>query len=118
MNIKKILDNDEILELIKKKYYKFLSEYEKKLLNIYLNDKRLIKYKKEFIISFTNRLNENSLNKYISNLKNKETNNKLESRSKDYYFNQLIDKENYDELFNLYGLKEIERDSNLFEKRK
>ena len=54
--IKKSLENDDILLKIRNKKYNLLSENEKKLLNIYLNDKRLIKYKKDFISSFINRL--------------------------------------------------------------
>ena len=37
--------------------------------------------------------------------------------SNDNYFNDLIANENYDELFNMYDLDEINRDSNLFEGR-
>ena len=140
--IKKSLEDDEVLKQIKNKKYNLLSLNEKKLLNIYLYDKRLIKYKKEFIKSFINRLknmDENILKKYYSALngiclnglniqigmvfdiddnlplKTSKLKNKPEGYSKDAYFNQIIDDENYDELFNLYGLREIERDSNILE---
>ena len=140
--IKKSLEDDEVLEKLRNKKYNLLSLNEKKLLNIYLNDKRLTKYKKEFIKSFINRLkimDENILKKYYYELndiclnglniqigmifdidKNMPTNttkvkNKPEGYSNDAYFNQLIDNENYDELYNIYGLRVIERDSNLLD---
>ena len=140
--IKKSLENDDILLKIRNKKYNLLSENEKKLLNIYLNDKRLIKYKKDFISSFINRLknmDEINLKKYLYELNDiclngfniqvgmvfdvdydmptntSKVKEKPNGFSKDFYFNELIERENYDELNNLYGIKEIERDSNLLE---
>ena len=37
--------------------------------------------------------------------------------SSDFYFNQLVENENYEELNNLYGIDEIEKNSNLIKKR-
>lgn len=143
--IKKSLEKDEIILEIRNKKYNLLSDNEKKLLNIYLNDKRLIKYKKDFISSFINRLKnmkEDDLKKYYKELNNiclngfniqigmvfdvnydmptktSKLQNKPEGYSRDAYFNEIIEKEDYDELFNLYGLREIERDSNLLEEKK
>ena len=143
-HIKKSLEDDKILEELRNKKSNLLSLNEKKLLNIYFKDKRLIKYKKEFINSFINRLknmDENILKKYFYELNGiclnglniqigmvfdidkdmpintTKLKNKPEGYSRDAYFNQLIDNENYDELFNLYGLREIERDSNIVENK-
>ena len=144
--IKKSLENDEILEQIKNNKLYLLSEYDKKLLFIYLNDKRLVKFKKEFIYNFINRIKSMDINiqtKYFKELEsvckihdkdipiqigmvldinyNMPTDTtKLQDKpvgfSKDAYFNEVIEKEDYDELFNLYGLEEIETNSNLFDK--
>ena len=42
---------------------------------------------------------------------------KLNSFSNDVYFNDLIEKENYEELYNIYTTEEIDNNSNLFRRR-
>ena len=142
--IKKELNDDLVLnKLIKTKGY-LLSENDKWLLNTYFKYKN-IKFKKEFINLFTIRLNnlkDDKLRYYLDNLKdimslsvelkiskgvirNIDFNMPLETSklqdkpsgySKDFYFNSLIEKGNYDELFNLYGIDEIEKNSNLLKR--
>ena len=143
--IKKALQDDNILEQLKNQKSYLLSEYEKKLLTIYLSDHRLSKYKKEFIFTFINRLKDmafalqksyfskladlchlydDCLNIQIGtvdlidyNMPTKTTivREKPRGFSKDAYFNEVLEKENYDELYNIYGLEQIERDSNLLD---
>lgn len=134
------LKKDDNLRKLRDNFYYLLPEYEKKYLNGYLKDNRLNYYKKEFIRSFTNRLKTISVErqKEIIDLISKKLNlepdyslqvsmfdftenfskpikSKPEGYSKDAYFNDLVEHENYEELHNLYGIREIERDSNLLD---
>ena len=43
-------------------------------------------------------------------------NNKIDSTSEDEFFNRLISEEDYEEIFNLYGIDIIERDTNFYKK--
>ena len=143
--IKKELNDDQVLRKLREKKFFLLSEYEKRLLNIYFKDNRLVKYKKCAIQSICNRiilLDDEKLNYYLNHLE-KIMHKKIELKTKigtikdidfkmptktvlkekpksmgrDFYFNYLVDTENYDELFNLYDIETIERDTNIFEKR-
>ena len=143
--LKKALQKDENLEIIKTNFFYLLSEFGKKSLNIYLKNKNLKFAKKDFINNFINNLKNKSVerqNEIIEILSKKiifeETNiniktgkikdvdfymptstnkpkNKPIGYSKDAYFNDLIEHENYEELNNLYGIRVIERDSNLLD---
>ena len=120
-----------------------LSENDRYLLNCYLKYKEP-KFKKDFIrsfISLLSKLDENKLLKYVSELKDiivfdivlniskgrisnidfsMPTETTLKEKpvgySKDFYFNDLVEKEDYDELFNLYGIDEISKYSNVIKK--
>lgn len=136
------LMNDKILEKIRNLKYYLLSDEEKRLINIYLKDKRLINYKKSFIKIFINRLkklNDDRFLYYYSNLikvcplnielnlKNGVVRNidlnmpvntskvtsKPESYSKDIYFTNLIESNDYENLYKYYDLETIEKNSNI-----
>ena len=136
------LINDKILEKIRNLKYYLLSDEEKRLINIYLKDKRLINYKKSFIKIFINRLkklNDDRFLYYYSNLikvcplnielnlkngvvRNIDLNmpvntskatNKPESYSKDIYFTNLIESNDYENLYKYYDLETIEKNSNI-----
>jgi len=136
------LMNDKILEKIRNLKYYLLSDEEKRLINIYLKDKRLINYKKSFIKIFINRLkklNDDRFLYYYSNLikvcplnielnlkngvvKNIDLNmpvntskvtGKPESYSKDIYFTNLIESNDYENLYKYYDLETIEKNSNI-----
>ncbi len=145
--LKRAIGQDQILESLKNKKFFLLSENENRLLTIYLKDKKLIRYKKEFIYFFINRINvmtEEQQDYYFKHLqeiipfdkgtlkiqkgiiddidyhmsvKTSKLKKKPSGYSKDAYFNEMIEKENYEELFNLYGLEQIQRDSNLFDSK-
>ena len=138
--IKKLLDNDDILLKIRNKKYYLLSENEKYMLNTYLKYNNLVKYKKGFIDTFSERIKNNSslvielkdvidfnislkiCKGTIKNIDfNMPTNTLLKEKpvgySSDFYFNQLVENENYEELNNIYGIEEIEKNSNLIKKR-
>ena len=140
--LKDELSKKEVLVRLKNEKYFLLSNEEKRLLNVYLKDNRLIKYKLSFISLFIKRITLLDNEKYIFYIKNLNmicnlyisfkiskgnisnidfsipTNIvlKKDSLNGNFYFQQLIDNENYEELFNLYGLREIERDSDLLKK--
>lgn len=137
--LKKALQKDDNLRKLRDNYYYLLSDFEKKELNGYLRNYDLTYYKKDFIRSFINRLKNYSIErqKEVIDLISKTLNlepdyplqvsmfdftenltkpkNKPEGYSKDAYFNDLVEHENYEELHNLYGIREIERDSNLLD---
>ena len=146
--IKRAMQQDEILETLKKTKYYLLSENEKRLLAIYFKDKRLIKYKNAAIKSFIDRIKtmeEEQQNYYFRNLQEiipfekgtlkiqkgiidnidykmpletTELRRKPSGYSKDAYFNEMIEKGNYEELFNLYGLEQIDKESDLLKRGK
>jgi len=137
--LKKALEDDIVLKNIRNKKYKLLSEYQRYLLNCYLKFKD-IKFKKTFIKSFIYNLSkfeQDRLDFYINQLRdiiefdinigkiknidfsmplNTVLKDKPIGFSNDFYFNQLIEKENYDELYNLYGLDEISKKSNILKR--
>ena len=146
MKIKEKLKNKNIVKKIYEEKRYLLSDYEKDLLikNYSRSDD---KYLKSFIGNFYNRLkrcnsddllyfycrslmNVCNLNELIVktqfgmidnidfDMKGNVTVVKSNSYSNDAYFNNLIDNENYEELFNVYSIDEINRDSDLLKGRK
>lgn len=138
--LRKALQKDDNLKKLRDNFYYLLADYEKKVLNGYLRDYRLAYYKKEFIRNFVNRLKNTPVERQkeiidlISKKLNLEPDHSLqvsmfdfteslskpikpkpEGFSRDAYFNDLVEHENYEELHNLYGIREIERDSNLLD---
>ena len=124
--LKQELNDDTILEKIRNLKYNLLSEEEKRLINIYLNDKRLINYKKAFINSFINRLKKvnndtfiyyyKNLSKICSlniNFKFSVNTSKIESYSNDLYFTSLIENNDYENLHKYYDIETIEKNSNI-----
>ena len=141
----KLNDKSVVRKIFEEKRY-LLSDYEKDLLikNYSRSDD---KYLKSFIGNFYNRLkhlksdeilyfycrclmNTCSLNELLIKTKfgtidNIDLNMKIDtnivkknSYSNDAYFNSLINDDNYEELFNIYSIDEIVRDSNIFERGK
>ena len=137
--LRRALDKDDNLRKLRDNYYNILSDYEKYELNTYLKNTNLNYYKKEFIRSFCNRLKhypkikQEEIINLISKKLNLEPDSPLqvsmfdftqnliidnfkpEGKSQDAYFNDLVEHENYEELHNLYSIREIERDSNLLD---
>ncbi len=143
--IKEALQNQKVIKrLFTEKRY-LLSQYEIDLLfkNYNRSDD---KYLRSFIGNFYNRMkncNEETFYYYCRSLmhvfdlnkgaKEKKSNTithineeipldttiiKKNGFSSDFYFNDLISMENYEELFNIYSVDEIEKNSNMFVKRK
>ena len=137
--LKKALQKDDNLRKLRDNFYYLLSDYEKYELNAYLRNYDLTYYRKDMIRNFTNRLKNMPIDrqKEVIDLISKKLNlepdlpiqvsmfdftedlskpkPKPEGYSKDAYFNDLVEHENYEELHNLYGIREIERDSNLLD---
>ena len=76
--LKDELNKKEVLVRLKNEKYFLLSNEEKRLLNVYLKDNRLIKYKLSFISLFIKRITLLDNEKYIFYIKNLNMNQKYQ----------------------------------------
>ena len=140
----KLNEDDILLNLRNKKRYLF-SDYEQKILNIYLKYRYDTKVKEEFIKFFIARLKDmdeehfeyylNELNEIccfdiqiklkngtVKNIdlnmptKTTKINSKPKSYSKDAYFTYLLEHEDYENLFKYYDIEYIKTHSNFYDK--
>jgi len=144
-NLKKSLEDDKVLKeiFLEKKF--LLSENEISLLSLYFRTKYIENKNKaiEFFLFRIKKMSDDeryyyyrvlmnicSLREMVlktrnGNIKvndipldNIKLTEKPKSYSNDFYFSKVIDEEDYDELFNLYDLDVISRDSNILNKDK